>query len=161
MDYYSYGDLVIGIGDGDLADITLYGFDRAIALEEELVGATERLKELADLSGAKDGTVMAGFSYPDAPMSVAVCHKGKLYDITDCGSGSVKVFKRNDYRIGLLVDEDALDAAYWLKLRDFCDFAVCIVGILDAGVGERIAGLSHTVGIKTLATDGKNAVSTL
>ncbi len=161
MDYYAYGDLVVSVGNGELADVTVFGFERSIVLEQELVGASAALKELAALSGTKDGTVMAGFSSPGAPMSVAVCHKGKLYDITDCGSGSVKVFKLKEYRIGLLVDDDALDADYWLKLRGWCDFAVCVVGAIDETAGERIAALSHTAGIKTLATDGKNTVSTL
>ena len=82
MDYYAYGDLVVSVGNGELADVTVFGFERSIALEQELVGASAALKELAALSGTKDGTVMAGFSSPGAPMSVAVCHKGKLYDIT-------------------------------------------------------------------------------
>ena len=84
-----------------------------------------------------------------------------LYDITDGGIGSVKVYKMKEYRIWLLVDDDALDADYWLKLRGWCDFAVCVVGAIDETAGERIAALSHTAGIKTLATDGKNTVSTL
>ena len=150
MDYYAYGDLVVSVGNGELADVTVFGFERSIVLEQELVGASAALKELAALSGTKDGTVMAGFSSPGAPMSVAVCHKGKLYDITDCGSGSVKVFKLKEYRIGLLVDDDALDADYWLKLRGWCDFAVCVVGAIDETAGERIAALSHTPWISFL-----------
>lgn len=161
MDYYTYGDLVVSVGEGEMSDVTLFGFDRSIELERELTGATRGLKTLAALSGQKDGTVMAGFSSAGAPMSVAVCHKGKLYDISDCGSGSVKVFKLRAYRIGLLVDEDALDVDYWLKLRGWCDFAVCVVGLIDETTGERIAALSHSAGVKAIATDGKNTVSTL
>lgn len=161
MDYYAFGDLVVSVGEGEMADVTVFGFERSIALEQELTGASSALKELAALSKDKDGTVMAGFSSPGAPMSVAVCHKGKLYDITDSGSGSVKVFKLRAYRIGLLVDDDALDAEYWMKLDGWCDFAVCILGAIDNATGERIAALSHAAGVKTLATDGSNTVSTL
>lgn len=155
MDYYTYGDLVIGVGDGEMADVSVYGFEKCGLL------TPETLRNLSALSGRRDGTVMAGLATPDAPLCVAVCHKGKLYDVSDCGSGSVKVFKLKRYRIGLLVDLDALDAEYWLRLIGWCDFAVCIVGNIDSTVGDRIAAISHSVGLKTLATDGSNTVSTL
>lgn len=161
MDYFAYGDLVISVGDGEMADVTLYGFDRVIELERELSGETAVLKDLAGRSGEKDGTVMAGFSSPGAPMSVAVTHKGKLYDIADCGSGAIKVYKLKTYRIGLIVDDDAYRADHWLKLKGWCDFAVCICAGIDEAAGERIAALSHASEVKALATDGKNSVSTL
>lgn len=169
MDYFAYGKLVLGVSPyfsrEDVADISVVGVRAlgVVELEKELTGETSALRALSALSDSRGGTVIAGF-LSEAGVSAAVAHKGRLYDVSDCGFGKtdrLKVFKHGKARMALLVDSDALSAAVWEKLRGWCDFVVNIALRVDDDFADRVRSLASAAELPVLCTDGDNTVSTL
>lgn len=169
MDYFSFNDLVLSVtpyfpGE-NLADIAVVGYKAlgAVELEKELTGETAYLKDLSDLSGTRNGTVVAAFISESGP-SAAVAHKGRLYDVSDCGfgrPGRLKVFKHGKTRMGLLVDSDALNAAMWEKLHGWCDFVINLAVRVDEDFANRVGALSAAARLPVLCTDGDNTYCSL
>lgn len=169
MDYFAFDELVLSVTpyfpDDELSDIAVVGFRAlgAVELEKELTGETAALKMLADLSGARHGTVIAAF-VSESGASVAVAHKGLLYDISDCAfgaAGRLKVFRHGRSRFGLLVDSDAMNAQMWEKLRGWCDFVINVALRIDEDYADRVRALSSATGLPVLATDGNNTFTNL
>lgn len=169
MDYFAFDELVLSVApyfpDDELSDIAVVGYRAlgAVELEKELTGETAALRTLAAISGARHGTVIAAF-VSESGASVAVAHKGRLYDISDCAFGSagrLKVFRHGKSRFGLLVDSDAMNAQMWEKLRGWCDFVVNVALRIDEDYADRVRALSSATGLPVLATDGNNTFTNL
>lgn len=110
-----------------------------IDLSQAILGSTETVKQLVRLSLEIDGIIFCGVKTKIMDIwhiSVAVCAKGKLYDLADRVSNPfndsyskanmLKSFTINGKTVGLFVDADCLMIDNWENMSGTADIILCI-----------------------------------